>query len=177
MAHLLSGDSDAQAAKAASERLRRADYSLDPTLVLDTAVVVREQAAPDGINPEEVHRDLVEDAALDAALEQATTPLAGEEIAPWGFVVSITRNGHHRKLHHIGDCRYVPGIHYREFEVWGSKLPTEREIHSRCGWCFPSEKSGACVEEELGSDRESDSSSSSSTGSSSGSPRGKRPKA
>ena len=176
-AHLQSGNSTAQAAKAATERLRRANYALDPTLDLNTAVVVREQAAPHGIDPEEVIPDVEEDAALDEALKQAAAPPAEDKAVPWGFVVSITRNGRHRKLHHIGDCRYVPGIHYHEFEIWGSKLPTEREIHSRCGWCFPSEKPGARVEEEPGSDRESDSSSSSSTGSSSGSPRGKRPKA
>ena len=85
------------------------------------------------------------------------------EVAPWGFVVSITRNGRHRKLHHIGDCRLIPGVHYRDFEVWGARLPGESEVHSRCGWCFP-----AVAEEapggELGSDGGSDSSSSSSAG-------------
>ena len=119
----------------------------------------------------------MEDAALNTALAQADVAPPEVETEPWGFVVSITRNGRHNKLHHLGDCRLVPGIHYREFEVWGSKLPGESEIHSRCGWCFPVEKPVASVEDELGSDRESDSSSSSSSGGSSRSPRKKRPKA
>ena len=116
-----------------------------------------------GVDLQEVNLNRVHDAELEVALKEAAEEVPVPEVAPWGFVVSITRNGRHRKLHHIGDCRLTPGVHYRDFEVWGAKLPGERDVDSRCGWCFP-----AVAEEapggELGSDGGSDSSSSSSVG-------------
>ena len=54
-AHLQDWDLGAEAAARAAERLHTADYSLDPTLTLDTAKAIRlQQAVPEGVNPDEV---------------------------------------------------------------------------------------------------------------------------
>ena len=31
----------------------------------------------------------------------------------------------------------VPGVHYKEFEVWGTVLPAEADITCVCGHCMP----------------------------------------
>ena len=59
-----------------------------------------------------------------------------EVVEPWGYVISITRGGKHRKLHHVGSCHRVPGVDYRTFEVWGGVLPPVGVLNSRCGVCF-----------------------------------------
>ena len=35
------------------------------------------------------------------------------------------------------DCRLVPGVHYRDFDVWGNKLLDERDIIAVCDLCLP----------------------------------------
>ena len=153
-----------EAARAA-EGLRTADYKANPTVTLDPQREVRARRAPAGVAPDEIKRVPAEDAELEAGLREAAAETPDKEVVPWGFVVSITRNGRHRKLHHIGDCRLIPGVHYRDFEVWGGKLPGEREIDSRCGWCFPASDAKGAPGDEPESDGGSDSSSSSSVGS------------
>ena len=53
----------------------------------------------------------MEEAECEAELLKAVAEDPVKEVDPWGFVVSITHNGRHRKLHHVGDCRLVSGIH------------------------------------------------------------------
>ena len=65
-------------------------------------------------------------------------PLPEDEEVPWGYVISITRGGRHRKLHNVGSCRLIPGLDYKEYEVWGARLPPSSELNSRCGNCFGS---------------------------------------
>ena len=113
-------------AKAAAERLRTAHYQKDPTVALNPLRAVRAIPPPAGINLDEVAADPAEEAKEEAGLLKAAAEDPVKEIAPWGFVVSITRNGRHRKLHRIGDCRLIAGIHYGDFEVWGDKLPGEQ---------------------------------------------------
>ena len=81
--------------------------------------------------------DPVVEAEHEAELLKAGAKEPEKVVDPWGFVVSITRNGRHRKRRHVGDCRFISGIHYRDFEVWGDKLPGESEVDSRCFWVFP----------------------------------------
>ena len=99
---------------------------------------------------------------LAEADARAATVVPDEPVT--GYVISITRGGRHRKLHHVGSCRLVPGHDYKEFEPWGEVLPPASELNSRCKRCF-----GTTVlapDEEEGSDIESmESSSSSSSGS------------
>ena len=88
-----------------------------------------------------------------------------------GYVVSITWGGRHKKLHHYGACRLIPGIDYKEFRVRGDLMPPRNEVDSRCKRCFGLLASIAPAEEE--SAAESVDSSSSST---SGKPAPKRAK-
>ena len=80
------------------------------------------------IQPDEVPKDPVEEAELEDLLAEMAKEGPEKEPETWGFVVSVTRGGHHRKLHHVGECRLVPGIHCREYQFWGAVLPGERGL-------------------------------------------------
>ena len=82
---------------------------------------------------------LAEPAPASPAAAPAEPPRALPDEVPWGYVVSITRNGHHRKLHHVGSCRMVPGVDYKEFDVYGAVLPPLDKLNSKCKWCFGKE--------------------------------------
>ena len=69
-------------------------------------------------------------------LAHAEQARAQPEVAPWGFVVSITRGGRHRKLHHVGSCGRLPGVDYKDFEVFGDTMPENKVLGSMCQWCF-----------------------------------------
>jgi hypothetical protein len=62
--------------------------------------------------------------------------VAKPEVAPWGFVISKTRGGRHRKLHHVGSCKRVPGVDFRDYEVFGDTMPANSLLDSLCKWCF-----------------------------------------
>ena len=116
-----------------------------------------------------------EDPELEAVIEAAHAEQLRPEVAPWGFVVSKTQNGRHRKLHHVGSCFRVPGLHYKEFDVWGDVVPPLSELHSQCANCFGK---GGVVREAPVAEQESEVSSVSSSSSSSGKePPGKKAKA
>ena len=71
----------------------------------------------------------------NTAHEDAFTP----QPAPWGFVVSITQNGRHRKLHHVGSCKLVPGVDCLQYVEYGDETPKAKDVDSRCKWCFKAE--------------------------------------
>ena len=102
-----------------------------------------------GIPADEIKKDPVQEAELEDHLTEAEKEVPEKEHEPWGFVVSVTRGDHHRKLHHVGYCRLISGIHCRDFGVFGDKPPGEREVDSRCGWCFPESEAKRAVEDEL----------------------------
>ena len=52
-----------------------------------------------------------------------------------GFVVSVANSGH-RKLHLLGACARVPGLHYHNFEYLGTELPPQDLYHSVCQHCW-----------------------------------------
>ena len=114
--HLLDHGLAGEDAKEAAERLRTADYRKDPTVALNPQRAVRAIPAPAGKNPDEVAfmTDPGVEAEHEAELRKAQAKEPVKEVAPWGYVVSITRNGRHRKFHHIGDCRHsrypLPGF-------------------------------------------------------------------
>ena len=80
----------------------------------------------------------------------------------WGYVVSVTRGGRHKSLHHVGSCWRVPGQHFKEYEVWGDVLPPAGYLQSRCKDCFKLEGD---QEEQPAELEDGTSSSSSSSGS------------
>ena len=85
--------------------------------------------------------------------------------------MSITQNGHHRKLHHVGSCKLVPGVDYMEYEEYGDEIPDPKEVDSRCKWCFKAE---ATKQVQVLEDSDFDDSESSSSSSGEGAP--KRPR-
>ena len=84
--------------------------------------------------------------------------------SPWGFVVSITRGGRHRKLHHVGSCCLVPRVDYATYETFGSTLPDKAEIDSICARCFKGEDVYDADQAEFSAESVSSSSSSTSLG-------------
>eukprot|EP00971_Amphidinium_carterae_P266781 5291925-Amphidinium_carterae.1 len=51
------------------------------------------------------------------------------------YVVSIVGAGI-RRLHRIGECRYLPGRDYLRYQVFGSDLPSPEQYHRVCRLCF-----------------------------------------
>ena len=96
---------------------------------------------------------------------------------PWGFVVSITRKGRHRSLHHVGMCWREPGRHFKEFEVWGDIMPPEDSLQSRCKDCFRMKGVREAPENSQGAEEVEDEGSSSSSSSTGLGPPAKKPKA
>jgi hypothetical protein len=86
------------------------------------------------------------------------------EAAPWGYVVSKTRGGRHRKLHHVGSCRLVPGVDYKEYDTYGALMPDASELDSKCSWCFGAGSLLKRAEKEESAEESQDSSSSTSSG-------------
>ena len=77
---------------------------------------------------------------LAAHAEKDATP-------PTGFVVSITRGGKGRRLHHTGFCFRVAGEHFRRFEDHGHVEPEAHMYILRRRNCFPA-AAAAVVREE-----------------------------
>ena len=86
----------------------------------------------------------METAPLNAeAVELAAKQLLLPPPAPHGFVVSVTRRGKFRRLHLVESCSMVPGVHYKDFEVWGDIMPSESDIQAVCARCLPQGKPAA----------------------------------
>ena len=110
-----------------AEDLKRCDYDLAPDQLNLPHGWAKEAPAPPA--PEQ-------EAQEDEVPLNPVEALPEEIVEPWGYVISITRGGRHRKLHHVGSCHRVPGVDYRTFEVWGANLPPVAVLSSRCGVCF-----------------------------------------
>ena len=163
-----------EAAAAVEKRLKVANYDLSPQQQLpdlpkDWSLADWSAAAePTGVTPDpEAALVSSEVPVPEADLVQAFAQAIQDDRAPAapvrGYVISVTRGGRHRKLHHVGSCRFVPGVDYRQYEVYGDVLPDRSEMDSRCSWCFGRGPGSDQVPEEEGSGAESLDSSSSST--------------
>ena len=88
-------------------------------------------------------------------LESWADFLVAEEVTPpSGFVVSVTRGG---------QCRRLPGEHFKKFDDFGQTVPPESAYTHRCKDCFPL---GAVVQHVAEADAEMSESSGSSSSSS-----------
>ena len=91
----------------------------------------------DGVpTPIEIEADpdlqpLAQEAVNAAVAEQAVA------VVPFGYVISKTKRGKCLRLHFLKDCWMVPGVHYRDFDVWGDSLPAEADITCVCLHCMP----------------------------------------
>ena len=91
--------------------------------------------------------------------EQAQAGLEEEEPPTTGYVVSKSSGGRCRRLHCVDACRLKPGVHYTDFENWGTLLPPEHEVTAVCKICL--KEGPAWAEAPLLSAEEGSSSSSS----------------
>ena len=104
-----------------------------------------------------------------AALEQVCLvlrtlrPVRDPDALPaHGFVISFTRKKKFPRLHHLGYCFRLPGLHYLQFEECGDTEPDVDRYMYKCRDCWPIAKTAAePADSESGS--ESSSSDSSST--------------
>ena len=162
------------AAAAVEKRLTVADYSLSPQqqlpdLPTDWSLADWSSAAVPGDEATVSETELgpfeapVPEAELVHAFAQAVQADRAPAVPVQGYVISVTRGGRHRKLHHVGSCRFVPGVDYRQYEVYGDVMPGMSEMDSRCSWCFGRGPGIDPVLDEEGSGAESLDSSSSST--------------
>ncbi len=63
--------------------------------------------------------------------------LSGLPESERGYVVSITAKTRFRRLHFLGACCRIPGIHYMDYELYGSTKPGEYDYHDHCRQCWP----------------------------------------
>ena len=72
------------------------------------------------------------DAGLVCAFEQALQADRGPAVPVQGYVISVTRGGRHRKVHHVGSCRFIPDVDYKQYGIYGDVMPSKSEVDSRC---------------------------------------------
>ena len=78
-----------------------------------------------------------------ADLVEASTDVDMEDGAPVsGFVVAMTTSKL-RRLHFVGNCGKIPGIHHRSYEAFRDEILDATKYDRRCRWCFPE-----CFKEE-----------------------------
>jgi hypothetical protein len=78
------------------------------------------------------------------------------------YIVSVTEKQGFRRLHQLGRCFRIPGVHYTQWEVLGLERPETSEYEDYCKNCWPQKKARTSRQGSSGS-----SSSDSSSGSSS----------
>ena len=105
---------------------------------------------------------------VEAEVEQAVGEREAEQEedgGPSGFVISVTKGGRLIRLHYIGapNCKRIPGIDYREYELCGEFMPEEAHIDALCQKCFPEAAGGVVLQPESLSTAESSESSSESS--------------
>ena len=78
------------------------------------------------------------------------------------FVISITGSTKHKRLHLVGACYRIPGVHYLDFTVLGTEVPDASEYHVACKQCFKGGVTSQSSQAPKSSDSEAESISSSS---------------
>ena len=58
-----------------------------------------------------------------------------DEASPFGFVVALTQAGI-RRLHFVGACGRVPGLHFGNFIRYGNRVPAAHDYDKACVVCF-----------------------------------------
>ena len=113
----------------------------------------RERRPPPGLNPATIAEDVARLQALQEAkqekreAEERVLPprrLCASALLSGGaagcYVVSITGHKRLRRLHLMGACFRVPGIHFGEFEVLGSEAPSPDLYDAICKSCWNDEE-------------------------------------
>ncbi len=83
-----------------------------------------------------------------------------------GYVISISGNRRIRRLHKLGQCYRVPGVHYVRFEECGLELPSATLYNQYCKDCWRRDQPGSSSDPPRRSSSQSAGSTSSSSTSS-----------
>jgi hypothetical protein len=181
-----------------AEKLRVANYDLDPTPFASiTKEGLLEKTEGQSVAENEVQgtpfvqADVVDEEGLDGdealgdaeITEETVTQVlreteADEQQTPQGFVCSVTRDGRFKRLHFVGGCFRVPGEHYKKYRSYGQELPAANLYNEKCKDCFPKDAESKSLEIQAAEDESvSDASSESSVGGNGGvaTPRGSEP--
>ncbi len=54
-----------------------------------------------------------------------------------GYVISIASKTGFRRLHFLGACPRVPGVHFLDYELCGNQAPAADEYDDHCRQCWP----------------------------------------
>ncbi len=54
-----------------------------------------------------------------------------------GYVISVSSKTGYRRLHYLGACCRVPGVHYVQYELYGRETPKEGDYDDHCRQCWP----------------------------------------
>ena len=134
------------------------EAAASPTEVADTDG--EEEKAPFRfVGDEPLPADAAEDAASLSAMPTVDAPtsrlvVVDPDAAPPAmgmFVVSVQSRSRFRRLHRIGSCGRLPGIHYLEYLVLGDSMPGSSSFDACCRQCFPEFSEPAGLEEEAAS--------------------------
>ena len=87
--------------------------------------------------------------ATEAAIDSDPAPLLPiKDATPHGYVVAIAGSSRRRRLHQVGRCWRVPGLHYRDFEVFWDVLPPAEAYHLICHQCWPAAGAQLALQDE-----------------------------
>jgi len=97
---------------------------------------------PEAVESEELFREA--SAVVVCAPEEADHEVpAGEQ----GYVVSLGKRDW-RRLHYLGGCSRMPGIHYLRYEFLGQERPEPDRYDEVCKQCWGAKGKAPALEEE-----------------------------
>jgi len=91
-----------------------------------------------------------EELRREAAAQATALPVEEEPSLPkteQGFVTSISRQGW-RRLHYLGGCSRIPGIHYLNFNFLGEAVPGTEDYDDVCKQCWGPKGAGPKLQPE-----------------------------
>lgn len=90
-----------------------------------------------------------------------------EEKEAEGYVVSVTGRMRHRRLHFVGNCYRIPGVHYADYVVYGGTVPPAAAYTTVCRNCWKEQAAEVAAAGNVGAEESDQASSGSSSSSSS----------
>jgi len=123
--------------------------------ILEAGCAGADEVGPAPVTPtrsEVAEEELLRDAnaSVRGLPVEEETALPKSEV---GFVTSVSRQGW-RRLHYLGGCSRVPGIHYLNFECLGEAVPRLEEYDDVCKQCWGPKGVGPRLQQEEDGEQE-----------------------
>jgi hypothetical protein len=99
------------------------------------------------------HRGGPEDSTTATGSSTPIPPTGASDTLPLGergYVVSISMKHRLRRLHYLGRCHRVPGVHYQEYEFLGGDRPGEDAYDDYCRQCWRDPEAAAAAVNQAG---------------------------